>query len=130
MLFDYILAMSNGLPSSPQSPAVKQTKISDGDFTRAGPSHSYHLTRYAVAEDAYSDKSDQEFDNRSKMRHLRRLQDRWACKLAEHSYCFINIETALHIQLTEVQIGEWANEIVRPAPINLVLSLKSSPHLA
>jgi hypothetical protein len=108
------------LLSPSRNSSVKQGKAID-EPTRAGPSHAHNLTRHQDAEDAYSIESDQDLANRSKARHLRRLKDRWACKSTGHSHCFTNIETALHIQLTESQISDWVSNIVRAALLHLGL---------
>lgn len=53
-----------------------------------------------------------EFAKLNEGRLARRLRDRWKCKVGEHSYCFKTAES-IHLQLTEGNIDEWANTIVR-----------------
>ena len=80
------------------------------------PTGSNELPSYRVDDISPSTivslSNDSDFDVQSKKRHLRRLQDRWRCKVIGHSYCFYD-EKSLHILLTEEQLSEWVDEMVR-----------------
>jgi hypothetical protein len=63
-------------------------------------------------EEVLSEKEAEEF-SLSKLRLKRRLQDRWRCKTKGHTHCYVDSRIDLHIQMSEWDIDQWVNRIVR-----------------
>ena len=54
---------------------------------------------------------DPEFTNRNKARFRHRLQDRWFCKVPNHTHCFTN-RNSVHISLNADAMETWALALV------------------
>ena len=49
----------------------------------------------------------------SKLRHQRRLHDRWMCKTNGHTCCYVDTNLGVHLQLSDGDIDTWVATIVR-----------------
>lgn len=97
----------------PYKPALPRHVLAlDSTFLRLDMLQHRH-----TEESATKDLSDEDLSIQFKAIHRRRLQDRWFCVEQGHQYCFVKPEADIHISLTDTQIEEWLDELVRWHPL-------------